>query len=182
MGSRSRETASIPRGLTEAVFGMALDAIIATDVGGIVSFWNPGAVRIFGFTAKEAVGNSLDLIIPENLRTRHWTGYNRVMATGESHYSQGDLLSVPGLTKDGRRISVEFTIVLLHDKGQRPVGTAAILRDVTKRFEEARELRRQLTASRDRGVKDFLSATANNPNADCTAERDHSRCNGQERS
>ena len=144
VGSRSRETASIPRGLTEAILGTASDAIIATDAGGLISFWNPGAVRIFGFTAKEAVGNSLDLIIPENLRTRHWTGYNRVMATGESHYGQGDLLSVPGLTKDGRRISVEFTIVLLHDEVRKLVGTAAILRDVTKRFEEIRELKRRL--------------------------------------
>ena len=144
MGSRSGETASIPRGLTEAILGTASDAIIATDAGGLISFWNPGAVRIFGFTAKEAVGNSLDLIIPDNLRTRHWTGYNRVMATGESHYGQGDLLSVPGLTKDGRRISVEFTIVLLHDEVRKLVGTAAILRDVTKRFEEIRELKRRL--------------------------------------
>jgi PAS domain S-box-containing protein len=144
MGSRSRETASIPRGLTEAILETASDAIIATDAGGLISFWNPGAVRIFGFTAKEAVGNSLDLIIPDNLRTRHWTGYNRVMATGESHYGQGDLLSVPGLTKDGRRISVEFTIVLLHDEVRKLVGTAAILRDVTKRFEEIRELKRRL--------------------------------------
>jgi hypothetical protein len=69
------------------------------------------------------------------------------MATGESHYGQGDLLSVPGLTKDGRRISVEFTIVLLHDQGRDLVGTAAILRDTTKRFEEMRELRRQLRYS-----------------------------------
>ena len=84
------------------------------------------------------------------------------MATGESHYGQGDLLSVPGLTKDGRRISVEFTIVLLHDGERKPVGIAAILRDVTKRFEEARELRRQLTESRDRGVNDLFSETANN--------------------
>jgi PAS domain S-box-containing protein len=144
MGSRSRETASIPRGLTEAILGTASDAIIATDAAGLISFWNPGAVRIFGFTAKEAVGNSLDLIIPDNLRTRHWTGYNRVMATGESHYGQGDLLSVPGLTKDGRRISVEFTIVLLHDEVRKLVGTAAILREVTKRFEEIRELKRRL--------------------------------------
>lgn len=144
VGSISRETASIPRGLTEAILGTASDAIIATDAGGLISFWNPGAVRIFGFTAKEAVGNSLDLIIPENLRTRHWTGYNRVMATGESHYGQGDLLSVPGLTKGGRRISVEFTIVLLHDEVRKLVGTAAILRDVTKRFEEIRELKRRL--------------------------------------
>jgi len=104
-------------------------------------------VRIFGFTAKEAVGNSLDLIIPENLRARHWTGYNRVMATGESHYGQGDVLSVPGLTKDGLRVSVEFTIVLLHDEAKKLVGTAAILRDVTKRFDEIRELKRRLAQS-----------------------------------
>ena len=147
MGSRSRETASIPRGLTEAVLGTASDAIIATDVGGLISFWNPGAVRIFGFTAKEAVGNSLDLIIPGNLRARHWAGYNRVMATGESHYGHGDLLSVPGLTKDGRRISVEFTIVLLRDEARKLIGTATILRDVTKRFEEIRELKRRLVLS-----------------------------------
>ena len=147
VGSRSRETASIPRGLTEAILGTVSDAIIATDADGLISFWNPGAARIFGFTAEEAVGRSLDLIIPENLRARHWMGYNRVMATGESHYGQGDLLSVPGLTKDGRRISVEFTIVLLHDGERKPVGIAAILRDVTKRFEEARELKRQLAKS-----------------------------------
>jgi PAS domain S-box-containing protein len=148
VGSRSRETASIPRGLTEAILGTVSDAIIATDADGLISFWNPGAARIFGFTAEEAVGRSLDLIIPENLRARHWIGYNRVMATGESHYGQGDLLSVPGLTKDGRRISVEFTIVLLHDGERKPVGIAAILRDVTKRFDEARELKRQLAKSK----------------------------------
>ena len=136
---------------------------IATDADGRISFWNPGAVRIFGFTSEEAVGSSLDLIIPESLRARHWAGYNRVMATGESHYGQGDLLSVPGLTKDGRRISVEFTIVLLHDEGRKPIGTAAILRDVTERFEETRELRRQVTESGDRRVKDLFSETANNP-------------------
>ena len=156
-GPKSRGTARVPHGLIEAILGTVSDGIIATDADGLISFWNPGAVRIFGFTSEEAVGSSLDLIIPESLRARHWAGYNRVMATGE-----GDLLSVPGLTKDGRRISVEFTIVLLHDKGQRPVGTAAILRDVTKRFEEARELRRQLTEFRDRGVKDLFSETANN--------------------
>jgi PAS domain S-box-containing protein len=145
--SKLKETASIPHGLIEAILGAVSDAIIATDTDGFISFWNPGATRIFGFTSEEAIGSSLDLIIPENLRARHWAGYHRVMATGESHYGQGDLLSVPGLTKDGRRISVEFTIILLHDQGRELVGTAAILRDATKRFEELRELRRQLRNS-----------------------------------
>jgi PAS domain S-box-containing protein len=143
----SQETAGMPRNLADAILGMASDAVIATDHGGIINFWNPGAARIFGFTAQEAVGQSLDLIIPENLRARHWDGYHRVMQTGESRYGHGALLSVPGLTKDGQRISVEFTIVLLRDEMQRPAGTVAILRDVTARFEEMRQLKRQLAAA-----------------------------------
>lgn len=73
---------------------------------------------MFGFTAEETVGRSLDLIIPENLRARHWSGYRHTMETGTSRYGHGDLLSVPGLTKDGRQISVEFTIgTLLQSRG-----------------------------------------------------------------
>ena len=95
-------TMNIPAGLGEALLHSASDAIIATDREGNITFWNPGAERIFGFTAKEAVGQSLDLIIPENLRARHWSGFRHTMATGTSRYGHGDLLSVPGLTKDGR--------------------------------------------------------------------------------
>src|SRR4051794_37806427 len=130
--------------LGNALLGSASDAIIGTDREGLITVWNPGAERIFGFSAAEATGQSLDLIIPDNLRARHWAGYRHAMATGESRYGHGDLLSVPGVTKDGRRISVEFTIVMLQDAESRPAGTAAILRDVTKRFEEVRDLRRKL--------------------------------------
>jgi PAS domain S-box-containing protein len=135
---------TIPHRLAEAILATASDAIIATDRTGTISFWNPGATRIFGFAANEAIGRSLDLIIPDNLRARHWAGFDRVMETGESHYGHGDLLSVPALTKDGRRISVEFTIVVMMDERSHPVGTVAILRDVTKHFEESRKLKRQL--------------------------------------
>jgi len=86
-----------PPTLTDALLSTASDAIIATDLDGIITFWNPGAIRIFGFTAEEALGRTLDLIIPENLRARHWAGYHRAMDTGKSHYGHGDLLSVPGL-------------------------------------------------------------------------------------
>lgn len=129
--------------LSEALLTSPSDAIVATDRDGRIVFWNPGAERIFGFTAHEAVGQSLDLIIPENLRARHWEGFRHVMETGTSRYGQGDLLAVPGLNKDGRRISVEFTIVMLRD-GDQITGTVAVMRDVTKRFEEVRELRRKL--------------------------------------
>lgn len=133
---------TIPPGLADALLSTAADAIIATNRDGLVTFWNPGAARIFGFAAAEAIGQSLDIIIPENLRARHWDGYRHVMATGESRYGQGDLLAVPAITKDGRRISVEFTIVMLRDAQDRPAGTAAILRDVTKSFEEKLRLRK----------------------------------------
>jgi PAS domain S-box-containing protein len=135
---------NIPSGLGDALLGSGSDAIVATDRQGLITFWNPGAARIFGFTAGEAVGRSLDLIIPENLRARHWSGFRQTMETGTSRYGHGDLLSVPGLTKDGRRISVEFTIVLLRSETQAVAGTVAVMRDVTKRFEELRELKRRL--------------------------------------
>jgi PAS domain S-box-containing protein len=130
--------------LGRAILAASGDAVLATDPEGIITFWNPGAVRIFGFAADEAVGASLDLIIPERLRSRHWDGWQRVMATGETRYGAGELLSVPALTKDGRRISVEFTIVLLGGQPGRPAGVGAVMRDVTARFEELRRLKREL--------------------------------------
>ena len=140
-------TMNIPAGLGEALLHSASDAIIATDREGRITFWNPGAERIFGFTAGEALGQSLDLIIPENLRARHWSGFRHTMATGTSRYGHGDLLSVPAVRKDGGRISVEFTIVLLRNWAQETTGTVAVIRDVTKRFAEMRELKRRLAGT-----------------------------------
>jgi PAS domain S-box-containing protein len=135
---------SITDHLAEAILETQSDAILVADRDGVIRFWNPGAVRIFGFTAEEAVGQPLDLIIPENLRARHQEGFNRVMAGGATRYGSGDLLAVPALTKGGRRISVEFTIIVLRDSDNAMTGMAAILRDVTSRFEEMRSLRRRV--------------------------------------
>jgi PAS domain S-box-containing protein len=120
------------------------DAVVFADANGGIRFWNAGATRMFGYAADEAIGQSLDIIIPENLRARHWTGFAATMRTGESRYGAGDLLSVPGLRKDGKRISVEFTIVPFRDADGRMQGIGAVLRDVTARFEELRALRRQV--------------------------------------
>ena len=127
----------------DALLNGASDAIVATDVEGRITLWNPGAIRVFGFTPEEAIGQSLDLIIPEALRARHWAGFRHTMATGTSRYGQGDLLSVPALTRHRTRISVEFTIEMLHDAAHKVAGTVAVMRDVTKRFEELKELRRR---------------------------------------
>src|SRR5262249_7951931 len=114
------------------------------DRDGAIRFWNAGAERIFGFTEAHAVGQSLDLIIPERFRARHWAGWRRVMASGHSRYSAGDLLAVPAVRQDGATISVEFTIHLLPDASTELIGIAATLRDVTTRYEEMRELRQRL--------------------------------------
>ena len=120
------------------------DAIILGDPEGVIRLWNAGATAIFGFTAAEAVGQSMDLIIPERLRGRHWDGYRKVMATGTSRYGAGDLLAVPAIRKDGSSLSVEFTIQMLKDEAGRITGLVAILRDVTKRFQREKELGRKL--------------------------------------
>ena len=133
--------------LAEAVLSTSSDAIIAADKEGIIRFWNPGAERIFGYASGAAVGQSLDIIIPERLRKRHWDGYYQVIKSGESRYGHGDILSVPGVTKGGARVSIEFTIVPLRDEARRLIGLAAIMRDVTKRFEEMRALKQKLAES-----------------------------------
>ena len=125
------------------VSGMS-DAIAYADAEGVIRLWNRGAARIFGFAEAEALGRSLDLIIPENLRERHWQGYRGTIRTGQSRYGDGEILSVPAVRKDGTRISVEFTIVPFTDNADRMIGIAAIMRDATARFEELRTLRRQL--------------------------------------
>ena len=99
----------------------ASDAIVVADASGTITYWNTGAEALFGHTSGEAVGQSLDLIIPERFRARHWAGYRQVMATGVTSY--GDrLLAVPATRKDGQRISIEFSIALLKDEHGEVLG------------------------------------------------------------
>ena len=126
-----------------ALLNSPAEAIVYSDREGLIRFWNAGAERVFGFTAEDALGQSLDIIIPERQRQRHWEGYDEVMRTGVSRYGSGDLLSVPALRKDGSRISVEFTIVPLKDADGTMMGMASVMRDVSARFEELKALRRQ---------------------------------------
>lgn len=121
------------------------DAVIFGDAEGKVRLWNTGAERIFGFRADEIVGKSMDLIIPENLRERHWEGYDQTMKTGKTQYSR-NLLAVPAIRKDGTRISIEFTIALIRNDDGKLLGPAAILREVTARWNQDKESRKRLAA------------------------------------
>ena len=122
----------------------APDAIVYADDQGLIRLWNAGARRIFGYSEDEALGQSLDLVIPEGQRARHWDGFGRTLATGQTRYGAESVLSVPAIRKDGSRLSVEFTILPFHGEGGAIVGMAAILRDVTARFEELKALRKRL--------------------------------------
>lgn len=132
------------RTLHQQIIDDSPDAFVLGDREGRIRLWNAGARTIFGFTAEEAIGQSMDIIIPERLRGRHWEGYEKVMKTGKSRYGAGDLLAVPAVTKDGRSISIEFTIQMLRDAAGELIGPLAIIRDVSKRFQRERELARRV--------------------------------------
>ena len=121
----------------------AADAIIAAGADGRILLWNQAAARIFGYTADEALGQSLDLIIPERFRARHWDGYQRVMASGQTKYGS-EVLRVPAESRDGHSLSIAFTVTLLELPEGRGRAIAAIMRDETARWNEERELRRRL--------------------------------------
>ena len=138
--------------LYQQIVEEAQDAIVFADQDGIIRLWNSGAEAIFGYSAEEALGQTLDLIVPEKMRERHWEGYRRVMESGITRYGS-EVLAVPALNKDNSRISVEFTIVLLKDTTGKPQGTAAIMRDVTERWHKEKELKNRLKELEERKTK-----------------------------
>jgi PAS domain S-box-containing protein len=129
--------------LSHQIVEHAPDAIIMADRDGIIRLWNGGARAVFGYSAEEAVGQSLDLIIPELLRDRHWSGFRKAMETGVTRYGR-ELLAVPAIRKDEARISVEFSVALLRDPAGEVLGVAAIMRDVSERWTQQKELRQRL--------------------------------------
>jgi PAS domain S-box-containing protein len=138
-------TTSIPEMsiLYEQVVEALGDAVVICDRDGLIRFWNAAAERLFGFTPAEALGSSLDLIIPERLQERHWVGFARTMATGQTRY-QHDVLRVPAMHKDGRTLSIAFTVGLLLGPQRRLTGLVAVIRDETQGFAELRDLRKRL--------------------------------------
>ena len=120
------------------------DGVIVCDAKGDITFWNAAATRIFGFTESEAIGQSLDLIIPQRQRQRHWDGYHKTMATGETRYG-ADVLRVPAVHKEDKPLSIAFTVALLHGPDGEVSSIVALVRDETERWGEERKLRARLT-------------------------------------
>jgi PAS domain S-box-containing protein len=116
------------------------DGVVVADADGKIVFWNPGAERIFGFTEGDALGETLDLIVPERQRQRHWSGFEKTMQTGQTRYGN-ELLRVPALHKEGHPLSIAFTVAMLHAADGKVSAIVAIVRDETARWNEERELR-----------------------------------------
>ena len=135
------------------------DAIMAADASGAITLWNPAAERMFGYSEAEAMGQSLDLIIPQRQQKRHWDGYHKTMDTGITRYGN-DVLRVPAVHKDGHTLSIAFTVALLRSPDDKVAAIVAVVRDETSRFAEERDLRKRLTeleialAARDKSTKD----------------------------
>jgi PAS domain S-box-containing protein len=128
------------------------DGVVVCDAGGAIVFWNAAATRIFGFTQADALGQSLDLIIPQRQQQRHWDGYHKTMATGTTRYGS-DVLRVPALHKEGKPLSIAFTVALVRAADGSVSGIAAVVRDDTARWAEERALRarvRELEAAQVR--------------------------------
>lgn len=120
------------------------DGLVVCDAAGAITFWNAAATRIFGFTESDALGQSLDLIIPERQRARHWDGYHKTMATGQTRYGN-DVLRVPAVHKEGKPLSIAFTVAMLHGPGGEVTSIIAVVRDETERWSEERKLKARVT-------------------------------------
>jgi PAS domain S-box-containing protein len=126
-----------------AVVAAVADAVIVADAAGRITLWNAAAERLFGHTEDEALGQSLDIITPERFRQRHWDGYAKTMETGVTKYGT-TLLKVPAVHKDGRSLSIAFTVALLFTPERKVDAIIAVVRDETSRFQEERELRKRI--------------------------------------
>jgi PAS domain S-box-containing protein len=141
--TRTNDTGELSADLAKRILDGAPDAVICADGTGAIRYWNSGAQDLFGFTAAEMVGQTMDAIVPENLRGRHWEGYERVVGRGEpSRYGRSELLKVPAMRSDGSRVSIEFTLQIIEEAGERLA--VATLRDASAAFQEMRDLRREL--------------------------------------
>ncbi|MEW7847379.1 PAS domain-containing protein [Massilia aurea] len=128
----------------QQLVGALGDGVIVCDAAGAIVYWNGAATRIFGFGEEEAIGQSLDLIVPQRQRERHWAGYHKTMATGQTRYGN-DVLRVPALHKEGKALSIAFTVAMLHTPAGEVSAIVAVVRDETERWGEERKLRARVT-------------------------------------
>jgi PAS domain S-box-containing protein len=107
------------------------DGVVIASTDGTILDWSAGAARIFGWSREQAIGENIDMLIPDNQKDRHWTGYDKVLESGETKFGAGDLLVVSALTADGSRVGIEMGFTPLEQAGS-VVAIAAIVRAVRR--------------------------------------------------
>jgi len=119
------------------------DAIVVVDAHEKIVLWNPAATRLFGYSEEEALGSTLDLIVPERQRHRHNEGCRKSMETGITRYG-ASLLKVPALHKTGSMLSIAFTVGMLFDEHHKVNGIVAVIRDETERYAQEKVLKQRI--------------------------------------
>lgn len=136
--------AELDASLYEAIVKQAPEAVILADPRGMIRLWNASAEVVFGYDAGEVLGRSLDVIIPERLRTAHWDAFGKSLAAGATKYA-GRVLTTRSMHKDGRTLYVDMSFALLRDAGGAIVGVLAFIRDCTERYLAEKALRTRVT-------------------------------------
>jgi PAS domain S-box-containing protein len=129
--------------LSQLIVTAAPIGIVFANRGGIIELWNPAAEAVFGYNSEEAVGQSLDLIIPKDLREAHWRGYRAAMTSGQTKYS-GQMLATRSRHKDGRKIYVELAFGIIKSDSEQILGALALARDITRRYTEEKSIRERM--------------------------------------
>jgi PAS domain S-box-containing protein len=129
--------------LALAILDQSPDAVIFATPDGNISYWNEAAARVFGHSVESALGQNLDIIIPEQYREAHWNGFEKAIETGETNY-KGQALATRSMRPDGEKIYVELSFAVVKDASGKVAGALAFGRDITERFTSDRELRRKL--------------------------------------
>ncbi len=139
----SQTKESISPQLSESILQSIHEAIVYADLKGIIQYWNGGSETVFGFSAEEALGQSLDIIIPEKMRKAHWDGYEKAIARGDTVSGKGSRIT-RALHKTGQTLYVDMSFAMVRDQSGQLVGSLAVARDATERYLDERKLRQQV--------------------------------------
>ncbi|MFC7518800.1 PAS domain-containing protein [Herbaspirillum sp. GCM10030257] len=119
------------------------EALILSDLEGTIKIWNAGAASLFGYASDEALGRSLNLIIPDHLRKAHWDGFHQAIMRGSTAHGKRSAIT-RSLHKGGQQLYVDMSFAVVSDSDGKIIGALAVARDATERYVEERNLRRQL--------------------------------------
>jgi PAS domain S-box-containing protein len=144
-------------GLSQALIDQLADAVIFADHEGLIQVWNAGAEAIFGYPADRVLGQRLDVLIPDRLRSAHWAAFDAALGTGQMKYGRGSM-TTRSIHQDGSDLYVDLSFALVKDGAGHVLGSVAVARDITSRFRAEKESRKRL-AELEAQVKALSSGT-----------------------